>query len=211
MATIDDIKYMIELDGGVVHDVSQHLRLGWRFVEPSKEEIEEFNTNSSINYWSKFLIDAYAGTTCFRVNSELRNQHSAEPDEFCQLYKFHLNQSLDELPAHENQTVWRWVSMSDEGINFLKNNVGKKVMFPHFLSTSDYKNLGYSSFFEIKTCENSNARYIAEVVNKLSEREVLFKSNTVLKIDSSSQHAIYLTEVRTDEYDLVLHQNFWEI
>ncbi len=200
---------MIELDGGVDWCASQYRKLGWRFTEPSDEEIEEFNQNSPIDYWSKFLIDAYAGATCFKLNKGLREERWIDADEFCQLYKFHLNESLDEIQSQDNQTVWRWLNLPDEAFEFLKDYEGQKIMIPHFLSTSNYKNSGYSTFFEIETCEDSNGRYIAEIVDKLHEGEILFKSNTVFEVNSSDDDTIYMTEVKSAEYDLILHENFW--
>nr|WP_290939958.1 ADP-ribosyltransferase [Haliscomenobacter sp.] len=133
-----------------------------------------------------------------------------EADEFCQKYKFHLNESLDEVPTHDNQTVWRWLNIPDEGFDFLKKFVGKIIVVPCFLSTSDYKNSGYSTFFEIKTCTNSNGRYVAKIADKLSEGEILFKSNTYFKIDSFDKDTIYMTEVKASDYDLILYENFWD-
>ncbi|MBK9492295.1 MAG: hypothetical protein IPO07_28530 [Haliscomenobacter sp.] len=59
MPSFEDVLKLIELDGGVVFDNSQYKKLGWKFSEPSIEEIEDFNNVSSVNYWSKFLITAY--------------------------------------------------------------------------------------------------------------------------------------------------------
>lgn len=209
MASIDDINRMIELDGGVDWCASQHHKLGWRFSEPSEEEIKEFNQNFPIDYWGKFLIDAYAGTTCFKLNSGLRQERWIDADEFCQLYKFHLNESLDEIQTYDKKTVWRWSNIPEEAFEFLKDYEGQKIMIPHFLSTSNYKNSGYGTFFEIETCENSNGRYIAKIVAKLPEAEILFKSNTVFEINSSDDDTIYMTEIKSDEYDLVFYENFW--
>jgi hypothetical protein len=210
MVSIDDIKRLIALDGGVDRCVSQYQKLGWRFYEPSREEIEEFNQRSSVDYCSKILIDAYAGATCFKLNSGLREERWIKADEFCLLYKFHLNESLDKIDSHDNQKVWRRLNIPNEAFDFLRTYVCHKIMIPQFLSTSNYKNSAYSSFFEIETCENSNGRYIAEIVDKLSEGEILFKSNTVFEINSCDSDTIYMTEVKSDEYDLVLYENYWK-
>ncbi len=209
MPSLADIKELIELDGGIVSDISQHRKIGCQFREPSKDEITGIEKKYGICYWSRFLIVRYAGTVCSRLNNGLRNEGKQINDKFCQKYKIYLNQSLDEISSHNDQTVWRWID-KPEIISYLKKCVGMKIMIPQFLSTSTYKNEANTAFFKIKTCQNSNGKYIAEIVNKPAEREVLFKSNTVFEILGYKHDTVVMQEKKSEKYDLNLGENFWE-
>lgn len=134
MATLEDIKKMIELEGGIDSCANAHDKLGWKFREPTRKKLDNFNKVSSIDYWSHFLLEAYTATSCFKLNEGLRTEKWIELNEFCKLYEYHLNESLNEVESYDNQTVWRW-STSELGFDYLKDYVGKKIMIPQFLST----------------------------------------------------------------------------
>ncbi len=88
MPSTEDIEDLIYLDGGFVTGISEYRRLGWRVAIPTDQEILEFNEENVIDYWSNFLINRYAGASCFRVNEELRK---GIEEEFPVKFRTHLN------------------------------------------------------------------------------------------------------------------------
>lgn len=207
MADFKDIQDLIKLDGGVVSGPGNFRKFGWSFRMPTRDEIDEIEKKYGLDYWDRHLIVKYAGASCFKLNLGLRG--GREKDEFCIKYESLLNKSLDQLESYDNQIVYRWLSIPDEAFHFLKKKVGLKVLVPNFLSTSNYKNKGYSTFYKISTTKNSNGYYIGDIVEKQSEKEILFKSNTVFQITGFDGDSIYMDEIKSHDYDLILSERFW--
>ena len=209
MFTKEKLEELIELDGGVFWGgYGDSHRIGWRYEEPSIEEQKEVESKFGVSYWSKYLLDSYAGKSAESLNRVLRNASVTPKDDLHRLNENYLNEVLDEIPSFDNKVVYRWTWFDDDEAKYLKKYVGKLIMRPDFTSASKFKNISHSYFYEIKTCENSNCRDIEDIVKK--EKHVLFKSKTVFKIISFDGETFYLEEKKENKWDLVLGDYFWE-
>ena len=128
-----------------------------------------------------------------------------------------LNESLNSLPPYNNQTVWRFENglPIKEVLECLKTLIGKKVLFPQFLSTGKNKpNIPDAFYYKIKTSNYSNGRDIEAIGNGYIESEVLFKSKTVFRIIGNEQNDeledIIIMEEIIEEPDIILFYEYWK-
>jgi len=184
---------------------SSEFGRGFWFNDKQKQEIEE-KYNISIGGYC--ILGSYAGKGCFVVNDQLRKDNC---NEVIFLYHDYLVIALDELPKYNAQDCYRWSNLDEKGYLFLKRFKGSKILMPQFWSTSIYKRKASDYFFQIKTSQDSNSRFIGSIVDKPSEGEVLFKAHTVFRIESYNDDTIFLTEMENhSDYDLFLCHEFWE-
>lgn len=211
MLSMQELKELIALESKIRTGGHDYEYLGW--INPDQVSVEELQNcidKYGCSYAAKFILDSYAGATYRYVNEQLREERWVSCDEFSQAYKNKLNHVLDVLPSHNNQIVWRWLSIPDEGLEFLEGYIGKNIQIPQFYSTSTFKNEGgYQDFFRILTSEASHGKYIAKIVEK-SEEEVLFKTDTIFTIQEFLEGFFILTETTEVEVDLVLFEYFWD-
>ncbi|GJM16900.1 MAG: hypothetical protein DHS20C13_22270 [Thermodesulfobacteriota bacterium] len=204
---------LIDLEEKENPNILDHKKFGWLLSRQSDEEKLELENTYKLSYWSRYLLACYAGLSYEYLNQGLRYEKWIPCTDFCREYKFYLNKVLDDLPSYNSETVWRWVVIEEEGFEYLKNFVGKTIMTPQFLSTSTYKNeSGYQRFFRIETQKsNSSAKYICPILgkSKASEKEVLFKSNTVFEIIDYDNDTIYMKEYFSEKGSLILYEYFW--
>jgi hypothetical protein len=201
---------LILIEGGPSSGPNSVYKIGWNYKSINEEDENKFLEDRGYSYWSHLTLNAYAGTSCFRINKFLRCSNDEDQiDEAIKVSVHLLNEALNELPEANSIECYRWVSLPKEAIEYLCNLKGKIISFPQFLSTSDFINYdGYESFMKIKTLnDGSNARRIMEVVNK-SEGEILFKSGTRFEVTSCENEFILLSETKK-ECDMILSENFW--
>ena len=207
MVKKNELEGLINLDGGVCSGINQVDRIGWNYEGLNKLDLDSFLEENGYSYDSKFLLGSYAGTSCLRINSYLRSQ-KGKGDPILDEYERLLVKALDELPTYDGQLCYRWVSLPNEAIDFLSNLSGVVVQIPQFWSTSKFRNdAGYETTFVIGTLEETNSRYIADVVGK-TEGEVLFKPNTNFRIIGINEGELYFKETKSDS-ELVLSEKFW--
>ena len=138
MVSIEEYEELIRLENNQVYLSDSRFYMNFSYKRISEIELSEYNSKSLCSYAGTKLIKSYAGISFRHPNDCLRKNMK---DEFVQLYELLLNKSLDELPAHNDQIVWRWNigSIPPEGIKFLKRYVGKNIMVPQFWSTTKTK------------------------------------------------------------------------
>lgn len=175
-----------------------------------KQKREEIDKKLDVSYGACRALASYAGRGCVGLNEQMREERWLVADKAIQVYKDLVHRGLDELPEYNNEICYRWSNLPEEGFEYLKKYVGKVILIPQFWSTSKWNKSEESMFFKIQTSNSSNARDIEEVVNKPSEKEILFKPNTRFKILSCYEDRIHLEEVDQKEYDLALYYRFWE-
>jgi hypothetical protein len=153
------------------------------------------------------LIKQYAGFSSKEYNIGLRrgaNQAILKKEQA-------LNLELDELDPHSNKIVY--AHDTHTGIEFeilsqwYLKQIGRVVEFPNFLSSSDFRWPKFDeTVYEIKTSDKSRARDIYPVVLKHSEKEVLFKSHSLFKIQKVDivSKTIYLDEVDRADIKIIL-------
>jgi hypothetical protein len=157
-----------------------------------------------LNYYEAFLITSYASTCYQPLNQSLFRQFYMEKSQFLILYKNLLNKSLKKLPFHSNKLVFRTIpSLFDDDIEiklrWYEKNIGKTIMYPTFLSTSNAKWEHMSFHYEIETTYKSQARQITMFTNhKDIEDEVLFMTDTKFLIKSVNRANSTVTLMELD-------------
>jgi ADP-ribosyltransferase exoenzyme len=211
MISVTNIIDLIDLDGGILINKSDEKRLGFQFSKPTPDKIIEIEKKFGVSYAAHFLLSSYAGLSSYSLNTYLLEQNKIGGfNIFQNRFAVYLNESLDELPSLNNTVVWRWLTGSEcDGFEFLKKNKGKSIKIPHFLSTSTFKKKGNKQYFEIKTSSNSKGKFIANIVGRPIESEVLFKKNLILKITGYDKDTIYMEELNDSEPDIVLYKDYW--
>ena len=209
MFTQKKLEGLIELDGGIPEtEFPQPDRIGWKY-EPSSAKQREIESKYGISYWSYFFLHAYTWTLNYRLNEALRKQNTSSLSELYKKCETCLNELLDDMLPFEHQKVIRWTYLTNnKGANLLKDYIGKSILRPDFTNASKHPNPSHDYFFHINTCKDSNCKDIEPIVKK--EEHVLFKSRTVFRINSCEQNVFHLEEIKSDEWDLELVENFWE-
>jgi ADP-ribosyltransferase exoenzyme len=212
MINLTNIIDLIDLENSNSKNTfNEKEKLGFRFSKPTPDKISEVEKKFDVSFAAHFLLSRYAGLSSYSLNTYLLEQNKIGGFSIIQnRFAEYLNESLNELPSLNNTSVWRWLAGSEcDGFEFLKKNKGKIIKIPHFLSTSTFKNKAYKQYFEIKTSSESKGKFIAEVVERPAEREVLFKTNLILKITGYDEDTIYMEELNDSEYEIVLCKNYW--
>lgn len=206
MVIKEELENLIEMDGGICYGYANVDKIGWNYERKNNADYEKFYYDFEYSYGAKFILGSYAGTSCRRVNLYLRDCGSKR-NELLEEYKRLLNISLDELPSFNEKLCYRWVSIPDEAINYLKQKIGLIIKIPQFWSTSNFRNEGYETNFVIGVSNDTSARYIADIVKK-TEGEVLFKSGTNFIVFGFNEGDLYFKETK-EPHHLVLCENFW--
>jgi ADP-ribosyltransferase exoenzyme len=212
MISLINIIDLIDLDKSIlINRFDKKESLGFRFSNPTPNEIIEIEKKFGVSYAAHFLLSIYAGLSSTSLNTYLLEQNKIGGFNIIQnRFAIYLNESLDELLSLNNTVVWRWLTGSEcGGFEFLKKNKEKFIKMPHFLSTSTFKKKGNKQYFEIKTSSKSKGKFIADIVERLAEREVLFKTDLILKITGYDDNTIYMEELDDSKPDIVLHKDYW--
>jgi hypothetical protein len=212
MISITNIIDLIDLErSSLISKFDNKESLGFRFSNPTPIEIIDIEKKFGVSYAAHFLLSRYSGLSSYSLNTYLIEQNKIGGFNIIQnRFAVYLNESLDELPSYNNIIVWRWLTGSEcGGFEFLKKNKGKIIKMPHFLSTSTFKKKGNKQYFEIKTSSKSKGKFIANIVGRPIESEVLFKTNLILKITGYDKDTIYMEELNDSEPDIVLYKDYW--
>lgn len=213
----EDLEALIELEKNTISrckdSYGDHNCIGFEFVKLNRKEQFEFFNMNKITYEKKFILEAFTRTSCFELNSQLRERDIVPPEPFFLNYEKYLNNVLDELESYSNKIVWRW-HVPELGLNFLKNKTDNIIQFPEFKSTS-VKTKHNTTLFKINTSRNSNGKLIYKYLDKANadaEQEVLFKSMTKFKIMNSNERIIELKELDNQykNIDIFMHNEYWE-
>ncbi len=211
MISIEELKHLIETEKRIIPGQDHDTYLRYDFFEPNEEIEKQRIKENGTNYASCFLLESYCWRTFEFVNEHLRSTCGIPTNEFVKEYKTLLNKLLDGIESYDDQITWRWVNCF-KGFEYLKTQVGKTVEIPEFKSTSKRK-LENRIYWRIKTDINSNGKMIFKHIDKYkarSEQEILFKSNSIFKIENADENCLYLEEIKNDKIDFILSENYWE-
>lgn len=123
-----------------------------------------------------------------------------------------LNSELDRIPLSDK--ISNVYCCSGLRFDLLKiwfsKRINEVIMFPDFRSCYASSNSAPVDItYSIKLNANSRGRYIADIVNKSSENEFLFKSETCFKIIKVSKKWIELQEIDYEEHSIVLVHHWY--
>jgi hypothetical protein len=154
------------------------------------------------------FLNSYVGNQSLWINQPLRNDKFR--DKAHEMFVNELNRILTNLPSLEiPRTVFRMEDNSYLNIEKIKNNIGKKVKIPQFLSSSKEKWENRKYYWEITLLDkNSNAKDLSFLKPENKESEVLFSRNSAFQITDVIDDCIFLTEI---EFDPILcnYQKFF--
>lgn len=140
------------------------------------------------------------------INSTLRMHPSyldKDIEEYCRL----LDEALSKMPSFNNKIVYRDIKFPNCSVSdimeYYNSNVGKIFNENTFLSTHIRKGRWaddeYGVQLTILTNENSNGKDLRELCFNDDEQEVLFKKNTLFKVENVNMESncAQLTEINT--------------
>jgi hypothetical protein len=154
------------------------------------------------------FLNSYVGYQSKWINQPLWNDRFR--DKAHEMFVNELNRILTDLPLLEtHKTVFRMEDHSYLNIDKIKNNIGKKVKLPHFLSTSKEKWDDSKYYWEISLLDkNSKAKDLSFLKPENKESEVLFSRYSAFQITDVIDDCVFLNEI---EFDPILsnYQKFF--
>ncbi|PWG04044.1 ADP-ribosyltransferase [Polaribacter aquimarinus] len=157
------------------------------------------------------LINSYTGQNSSWINSELRSIGHNICNCKIQVQNL-INSGLNKLPSFNKNTVYRFEPNYINGTltskKWFRKKIGKIIKAPFFLSTTKDKDWGNSEVvLKINTSVNSLGKDLSEIGINSSEKEVLFKTNSLFKIIDVNENFVELNEIE----NITNTSIFWNI
>lgn len=207
---LSELNALIKFEGEIKHHLQDKASIDTVNIH-NPDEIERIESEFGMLFSNYHLILHYTGLGFEFLNRSLRATSRFQPI-FVSCYEFHLNNSLMNLDSANDDIVWRWRIKENE-FYYLKDKVGKSIIFPCFLSTSGKKLPNSGFYFKIKTSNTSRGKAISFIRDKRGvENEILFMSRTVFRITECDGEVISLDEIEltTESPDIIAYYNYWD-